>query len=74
MIAGAEACRPGVITIPTNGLLTRRIVEQTDRICAAAPRTQIGLNLSLDGVGPQHDEIRERARQLGHGPWRRGAA
>jgi len=58
VIAGAEACRPGVITIPTNGLLTRRIVEQAGRICAAAPRSQIGLNLSLDGVGPQHDEIR----------------
>jgi MoaA/NifB/PqqE/SkfB family radical SAM enzyme len=58
VIAGAEACHPGVITIPTNGLLTRRILDQTDRICAAAPQTQIGLNLSLDGVGPEHDEIR----------------
>jgi len=58
VIAGAEACRPGVITLPTNGLLTRRIVEETDRICAAARYTQIGLNLSLDGVGPEHDQIR----------------
>lgn len=58
VMAGAEACRPGVITIPTNGLLTRRVVEETERICAAAPHTQVGLNLSLDGVGAQHDEIR----------------
>jgi MoaA/NifB/PqqE/SkfB family radical SAM enzyme len=58
VIAGAELCRPGVITIPTNGLLTRRIVDGVDRICAAAPQSQIGINLSLDGVGQEHDEIR----------------
>jgi MoaA/NifB/PqqE/SkfB family radical SAM enzyme len=58
VIAGAELCRPGVITIPTNGLLTRRIVERTDQICAAAPHSQVGLNLSLDGVGEEHDQIR----------------
>jgi MoaA/NifB/PqqE/SkfB family radical SAM enzyme len=58
VIAGAELCRPGVITIPTNGLLTRRILGQVDQICAAAPRSQIGVNLSLDSVGEEHDEIR----------------
>ena len=58
VIAGAELCRPSVITIPTNGLLTARIVDYTAQICAAARWSQIGLNLSLDGVGPEHDEIR----------------
>jgi MoaA/NifB/PqqE/SkfB family radical SAM enzyme len=58
VIAGAELCRPSVITIPTNGLLTRRILDCTGQICTAAPWSQIGLNLSLDGVGPEHDEIR----------------
>ena len=58
VIAGAELCRPGVITIPTNGLLTRRIVDCTDQICAAALHSQVGLNLSLDGVGEEHDQIR----------------
>lgn len=58
VIAGAEVCRPGVITIPTNGLLTRRIVDQVDAICAAASHSQIGINLSLDGIGDEHDEIR----------------
>jgi len=57
VIAGAELCQPGVITIPTNGLLTRRIIDYVDRICAAA-RSQIGINLSLDGVGEEHDRIR----------------
>jgi MoaA/NifB/PqqE/SkfB family radical SAM enzyme len=59
VIAAAELCRPGIITIPTNGLLTRRIVDGVDAICAAAKHSQIGLNLSLDGVGPEHDAIRQ---------------
>lgn len=58
VIAGAEECRPAVITIPTNGLLTRRIVDQVERICRAASYSKIGLNLSLDGIGKEHDEIR----------------
>jgi MoaA/NifB/PqqE/SkfB family radical SAM enzyme len=58
VIAGAESCRPGVITIPTNGLLTKRLLDQVGQICAAAPFSQIGINLSLDGVGDEHDEIR----------------
>ncbi len=58
VIAGAEQCRPGVITIPTNGLLTKRTLDRVDQICAAASHAQIGINLSLDGVGPEHDEIR----------------
>jgi MoaA/NifB/PqqE/SkfB family radical SAM enzyme len=66
VIAGAELCRPGVITIPTNGLLTKRIVDQVAQICAAAPHSQIGLNLSLDGIGEEHDEIRQVP-----GNWRR---
>jgi MoaA/NifB/PqqE/SkfB family radical SAM enzyme len=59
VIAGAELCRPGVITIPTNGLLTKRILDRVDQICAAAPYSQIGINLSLDGIGEEHDEIRQ---------------
>jgi MoaA/NifB/PqqE/SkfB family radical SAM enzyme len=58
VIAGAELCRPGVITIPTNGLLTGRIVERVDQICAGAAHSQVGINLSLDGVGEEHDQIR----------------
>lgn len=51
-------CQPSVITIPTNGILTRRIIDQVDRLCAGAPKTNIGINLSLDEVGERHDEIR----------------
>jgi MoaA/NifB/PqqE/SkfB family radical SAM enzyme len=58
VIAGAELCRPSVITIPTNGLLTTRTLDQVDQMCRAATHSKIGINLSLDGVGPMHDEIR----------------
>ncbi len=51
-------CRPSVITIPTNGILTRQILEQVDRLCVGAPKANIGINLSLDEVGQRHDEIR----------------
>jgi len=62
-------CRPTVITIPTNGLLTRRIVEQVETMCRVAPKTQIGINLSLDEVGERHDEIRQVS-----GNWERALA
>ena len=59
VIAGAELCRPSIITLPTNGLLTKRILDHVDQICTAATHSQIGLNLSLDGIGQEHDEIRQ---------------
>ncbi len=58
VIAAYQECRPAYITIPTNGLLSERIVERVERICRAAPGSQIGINLSLDGVGEEHDDIR----------------
>ncbi|MBC8449408.1 MAG: radical SAM protein [Chloroflexi bacterium] len=58
VIAAYEVCRPAVITIPTNGLLSERIAAATARICAACPGSEIGLNLSLDGLGEEHDRIR----------------
>lgn len=58
VLAGYEECKPEVITIPTNGILTKRILERVATICDGAPGAQIGLNLSLDGIGSDHDEIR----------------
>ena len=58
VISAYRHCRPAVITIPTNGLLTERIVERVERICQACPKSQIGINLSLDGIGTEHDDIR----------------
>jgi len=53
-----QYCQPRVITIPTNGLLCNAIPEQVEAILKAAPGAQVGINLSLDGLGSQHDEIR----------------
>jgi MoaA/NifB/PqqE/SkfB family radical SAM enzyme len=58
VIAAYEECRPAVITIPTNGLLSKRIATATARICTACADSKIGLNLSLDALGEEHDRIR----------------
>ena len=57
-LSAYKHCRPSVITIPTNGILTKQIISQVDRLCAGAPKANIGINLSLDEVGERHDEIR----------------
>ena len=46
------------ISLPTNGLLTDRIVEWTGRILDQCPDMRILLNFSLDGIGATHDKIR----------------
>jgi MoaA/NifB/PqqE/SkfB family radical SAM enzyme len=50
-------CRPGIINIPTNGIL-RSIPERVERIARSCPESQLIINLSLDGVGKKHDFIR----------------
>lgn len=57
-LSAYKHAQPAVITIPTNGILTKRIVDQVDRLCAGAPKSNIGINLSLDAIGKEHDEIR----------------
>jgi len=53
-----RSCRPSAITIPTNGLLGEGIVSACDRIAAECPESNVGVNLSLDGLGEEHDGIR----------------
>ena len=57
-LSAYKHCQPSVITIPTNGILTKQIVGQVERICRGAPKSKIGINLSLDAIGQEHDEIR----------------
>ena len=52
-----EHCQPGVINIPTNGILPT-IPERVERIARSCPKSQVIINLSLDGVGEKHDFIR----------------
>ena len=58
VIAASRLCQPGIVNIPTNGLLTERVVHGVERLVRAAPHTQIVVNLSLDGIGERHDAIR----------------
>ncbi len=51
-------CQPGIINIPTNGLLSETIPETVREIATSCPKTHIVVNLSLDGIGPDHDNIR----------------
>lgn len=50
-------CRPGIINIPTNGIL-KSGPERVRAILEACPDSQLIINLSLDGVGEKHDFIR----------------
>ena len=51
-------CRPGIINIPTNGILHRAIPEKVAEIAQACKGSQVIINLSIDGIGVKHDEIR----------------
>jgi len=50
--------RPAIINIPSNGLLTDRIKECVEAIATYCVDSQIIVNLSIDGIGKQHDKIR----------------
>jgi MoaA/NifB/PqqE/SkfB family radical SAM enzyme len=59
MVASAyRHCRPGIINIPTNGIQHRVIPARIEGVLQAAPKSEVIVNLSLDGVGLKHDEIR----------------
>ncbi len=54
----SEYCRPGIINIPTNALLFNTIPEQVRQIAESCPDCHLVINLSLDGIGGDHDRIR----------------
>jgi MoaA/NifB/PqqE/SkfB family radical SAM enzyme len=59
MVASAyRHCRPGIINIPTNGIQHKVIPGRIERVLEAAPKSEVIINLSLDGVGLKHDEVR----------------
>lgn len=53
-----QYCQPKIINIPTNGILWSVIPQKAKAIAQKCPQSQIIINLSLDGVGKQHEEIR----------------
>ncbi|MCX9012733.1 MAG: radical SAM protein [Candidatus Methanoperedens sp.] len=50
--------KPGIINIPTNGILYDKIPGRVEEIAENCPKTQIIINLSIDGIGEKHDSIR----------------
>jgi len=51
-------CRPRVINIPSNGLLTGRIRDGVARVTESSPDVRLVINLSVDEIGERHDELR----------------
>jgi MoaA/NifB/PqqE/SkfB family radical SAM enzyme len=59
MVASAyRHCSPGIINIPTNGIQHKVIPGRIEQVLQAAPKSEVVINLSLDGLGRKHDEIR----------------
>ncbi len=50
--------RPAIMLFPTNGLLPELIREQTVHILEDCPKSVIAVKLSLDGIGAEHDRLR----------------
>lgn len=53
-----DRCRPAQINIPTNSLVWRPIAERVAAIADYCTESELVINLSLDGVGEKHDEVR----------------
>jgi MoaA/NifB/PqqE/SkfB family radical SAM enzyme len=59
MVASAyKHCRPGIINIPTNGIQDKIIPGRIERVLQSAPKSEVIINLSLDGLGEKHNEVR----------------
>jgi MoaA/NifB/PqqE/SkfB family radical SAM enzyme len=59
IVTGAcQLCQPSIVTLPTNASLTRVVPQKVEEILQAAQGIQVGVNVSLDGVGEEHDRIR----------------
>lgn len=50
--------KPGIINIPTNGIKYDLIPKKVEEIVETCKDSQIIINLSIDGIGEKHDEIR----------------
>lgn len=50
--------KPMNITIPTNGILTDKIVSDVNKIIESCPKSRISIRFSIDGTEELHDNIR----------------
>jgi len=56
--AAYDNCRPSIINIPTNGLLTDRIPDFVKEITEYCKKSQVVINVSIDDIHEKHDRIR----------------
>ena len=47
------------VGIPTNGSLTSRVLETTKNMLDTCPALDLHVDVSIDGIGERHDEIRQ---------------
>jgi len=50
--------RPSIILMPTNGLLPERVLNTTEEVLRACPKSTVVVKLSLDGPAELHDSLR----------------
>ncbi len=55
---------PGIVNIPMNGVISERIFQLLPRIAHHTVGSQLVLNLSVDGIGLEHDRIRGAERNF----------
>jgi MoaA/NifB/PqqE/SkfB family radical SAM enzyme len=53
-------CRLRNVGMPTNGTLTERVVSGVEEILGRCPELNLGVDISIDGLGEVHDTIRDR--------------
>jgi MoaA/NifB/PqqE/SkfB family radical SAM enzyme len=53
-----DQCCPSIINIPTNGILQERIPFVASKIADYCRHTSVVINVSIDGIGAEHDGIR----------------
>ncbi|MFN8532146.1 MAG: radical SAM protein [Dehalococcoidia bacterium] len=58
VIAAHERCKPKVITIPTSAMYWKTTPQRVHEIARACQGTDVILNISMDGIGEEHDRIR----------------
>ncbi len=51
-------CHLRNVGMPTNGSLTEKVVAGVEEILARCPELNFGLDISIDGIGKDHDTIR----------------
>jgi MoaA/NifB/PqqE/SkfB family radical SAM enzyme len=57
-MAAYKLIRPKIINIPTNATLTDAVYDKVKRVLETCRDSKVIINMSLDGAGDKHDEIR----------------